>query len=346
MTNDQHRGAHSSGSPTIRDVAELAGVSAGTVSNVLNRPFYVNEVTRDRVLSAIEELNFRPQQDARKYRPGRVRTLGIALANLGNPFFVDVALGAEQVARANDVGVVIANSAYDPQIEDQNLELLVQQRVQGLIISPVDESSSRIQMLHDRGVPMVFVDRVSDHTATGWSVVVDDIRGGRLAASHLVDTGHTTVALVGHPGTSPKVHARLRGVLDIVEKSAGVSFEVLETASWTFDAGRAVGEQIADMDPSRRPSGIICANDLLALGVLQTFNSRGVRVPQDVSVIGYDDLDWSSVASPALTTIRQPRQLLGATAVRMILELFRGGSSKPTSNHVVLQPELVVRQTA
>ncbi|NDK31844.1 LacI family DNA-binding transcriptional regulator [Nesterenkonia haasae] len=346
MSQDQPGGKPPDESSTIHDVAKLAGVSAGTVSNVLNRPFYVKDVTRDRVLAAIDELKFRPQQTARQYRPGRVRTLGIALANLNNPFFVDVALGAEKAARENDMGVVITNSAYDAHIENQNLELLVQQRVQGLIISPVDESSSRLQMLRDRGVPMVFVDRVGEHSDGGWSVVVDDERGGALAAQYLLETGHTSIALVGHPKSSLKVRARLDGVRAVVEQRQGISFEVLETASWTVDAGREAGHLIADMDPTIRPTGIMCANDLLALGALQTLNGRGLRVPHDIAVIGYDDLEWAAVASPPLTTIRQPRDLLGATAVRMLLELFRDGGALPRNNHVVLQPELVIRDTA
>lgn len=345
--NDSPKGStETEGSVTIRDVARLAGVSAGTVSNVLNRPFYVKDATRERVLAAIDELDFQPQQKARQFRPGRVRTLGIAVANLNNPFFVDVAIGAETVARQNDIGVVIANSAYDARIENQNLDLLVQQRVQGLIISPVDETSSRLQALHDRGVPMVFVDRVGIGDTQGWSVIVDDERGGALAANHLVSTGHRRIALVGHPHTSPKVKARLKGVLSVVERAPEVIFEVLETDSWTVDTGRETGHRIADMDPADRPTGIICANDLLALGALQTLTSRGLRIPDDIAVIGYDDLEWSAVSSPSLTTIRQPRQLLGATAVRMILELFREGNPRPKNNHVVLQPELVIRQSA
>ncbi|WP_150461590.1 LacI family DNA-binding transcriptional regulator [Nesterenkonia ebinurensis] len=334
------------GSVTIREVAALAGVSAGTVSNVLNRPYYVKEATRERVLQTIEELDFQPTQKARQFRPGRERTLGIAVANLDNPFFVDVALGAEEVARQHDIGVVITNSGYDAEVENQNLDLLVQHRVQGLIISPVDESSSRLQMLQDRGVPMVFVDRVGQNATHGWSVVVDDERGGAIAAKHLVDTGHRRITLVGHPHTSPKVRARLEGVRSVVKKSPGVQLEVLETDSWTVDTGREAGWQITKTLPGQRPTGIICANDLLALGALQSFSSAGLRVPKDLAVIGYDDLEWSAVSTPALTTVRQPRRLLGATAVRMLLELSRDVNAKPRHNHVVLQPELVVRDSA
>lgn len=331
---------------TIKDVAQLAGVSAGTVSNVLNRPSYVNAATRERVLDAIRELDFVPHQGARQFRPGRVRTLGLAIANLDNPFFVDVALGAEERCAELGVGVVITNSGYDPVRETHNLDLLVQSRVQGIIIAPVDEKSSRLEMLKDRGVPMVFVDRVGDDRDC-WSVVVDDFRGGQLGIRHLIATGHTQIAFLGHPETSPKVRTRLAGARSVVDDVPGVRLELLEAPSWTIEAGCAAGTRLAERDPARRPTAVFCANDMVALGLEQQLLRDGIRVPQDIAIVGYDDLEWASVSSVPLTTVRQPRQGLGRTAVDMIMELLGRPSARiPRSNHVVLQPELVVRDSA
>lgn len=376
---------------TIRDVAEHAGVSAGTVSNVLNRPFYVNADTREKVMTSIRALDFVPKQRARQFRPGRVRSLGIAVADLGNPFFVDVALGAEGVARAQGIGVVISNSGHDAEHENHNLELLIQQKVQGLIISPVDEASSQIQMLRDRGVPMVFVDRVGEDQANAWSVVVDDGIGGRLAAEHVVRQGHRRIGFLGHPERSPKVRRRLEGVREALgvqvaaaqpsrvlpalgERPDGVGtsavsapeaevpgpsddpsarLELLETPTWTVEAGRQVAERFLARPHEERPTALICANDLLALGALQVLIRHGVRVPEEVAVVGYDDLEWAAVATPPLTTVRQPRHELGAAAVEMIMDLFDGGGDGETAHetsagprHVVLEPELIVRGTA
>lgn len=330
---------------TIRDVADHAGVSAGTVSNVLNRPFYVNTETRERVLKAIEELGFVPRQRSRQFRPGRVRTLGVSIANLDNPFFVDVALGAETAAWESGVGVMLTNSAYDANRENQNLDLLVQQRVQGIIISPVDEKSSSLQMLRDRGVPTVFVDRVGDSHRNVWDVVVDDELGGRLGAEHLIQEGHRRITFVGHPETSPKVRLRLEGARSAVADAAGVHLDLLEADSWTIHAGRMAGTRIAERAPYRRPTALLCANDMVALGALQSLVHDGVRVPQDVAVVGYDDLEWAENSIIPLTTVRQPRHLLGATAVRMMLELFKQDAARPRDNHIVLRPELVVRET-
>jgi LacI family transcriptional regulator len=331
---------------TIKDVAQLAGVSAGTVSNVLNRPSYVNVETRERVLAAIQELDFVPHQGSRQFRPGRVRTLGLAIANLDNPFFVDVAIGAEERCAELGVGVVITNSGYDPVRETHNLDLLVQSRVQGVIIAPVDENSSRLEMLKDRGVPMVFVDRVGDDRDC-WSVVVDDFRGGQLGIRHLIAAGHTRIAFLGHPETSPKVRTRLAGARSVVEETPGVTLELIEAASWTIEAGRMAATRLTERDPSRRPTAVFCANDMVALGLEQQLLRDGVRVPADIAIVGYDDLEWASVSSVPLTTVRQPRHGLGRTAVDMIMELLGRPTARiPRSNHVVLPPELVVRDSA
>jgi LacI family transcriptional regulator len=330
---------------TIRDVAQLASVSSGTVSNVLNRPSYVSSDTRDRVLKAIEELDFVPRQGSRQFRPGRIRTLGISIANLGHPFFVDVALGAEELATEAGAGVVICNSAYDAVREEQNLDLLVQQRVQGIVIAPVDENSSRLAMLKDRGVPMVFVDRVGEDRDC-WSVVVNDFRGGQLGAGHLIERGHRTMAYLGHPKSSPKVRTRLAGARDAVDSSRhDVRLEVIGAESWTVDAGRSAGRALVARAPEDRPTGVICANDMLALGLLQELVRGGLRVPDDIALVGYDDLEWAELSVPPLTTVRQPGRQLGRTAMEMVLDLIERPGAGPISNHVVLAPELVIRST-
>jgi len=332
--------------PTIRDVAKLAGVSSGTVSNVLNRPSYVNVDTRERVQASIEELGFIPRQRSRQFRPGRVRNLGICLANLDHPFFVDVALGADAAAKELDVGIVMSNSAYDPVREDQNLELFVQQRVQGIIISPVDENSSRLQALRDRGVPMVFVDRVTADRDC-WSVVVDDRRGGELGMRHLLDKGHTRIAFVGHPEQSKKVATRLLGAQDALSRHDGApaSLEVISVESWTVQGGKNGADALIARAPEARPTAVFCANDMIALGMLQTLDHAGMRVPGDIALVGYDDLEWAGVSMIPLTTVRQPRDLLGRTAVEMIMQLLDYPNERMKPHHVLLQPELVVRET-
>lgn len=330
---------------TIHDVAKHAQVSAGTVSNVLNRPSYVNIETRQRVLDAIEALGFVPRKASRQFRPGRQRTLGLGLADMGNPFFVDVALGAEAAAKDLGVGVVIVHNGEDVDREEQNLDLLVQQRVQGIMITPVDERNPRLEQLVERGVPIVYVDRISGDRPCCW-LATDDFAGGRLAGEHLLSMGHRRLAFAGDARSSRQVAERCRGLRSAVE-DAGLpagSVEVLP-APWNIPGGRNVGAILAERPADERPTAVFCGNDLLALGLLQELSLHRLRVPHDVAIVGFDDLEWVSTSTVPLSSVRQPRHLLGRTAVGMILAEIDEGAAH-VHQHRIFPPELVVRESS
>lgn len=331
---------------TIRDVARHAGVSAGTVSNVLNRPSYVNVETRHQVLASIAALDFVPQKTARQYRAGRERTLGFALADMGNPFFVDVALGAEAAAKELGVGVVLVHNGEDVEREQQNLDLLVQQRVHGIMITPVDERNPRLEQLVARGVPIVYVDRISGDRPCCW-LATDDFRGGELAGEHLFEGGHRRIAFLGNLDQSSQVSNRfdgLRAAAAAKNLDMGV-VEVIPAKAWKIPDGRQAGADLAGRAPDDRPSAVFCANDMLALGLLQELVLRGVRVPEEIAIVGFDDLDWAGAATVPLTSVRQPRALLGQTAVRMILDEIEQGAEHQ-HEHVNFAPELIVRESS
>ncbi|MDQ4137721.1 MAG: LacI family transcriptional regulator [Actinomycetota bacterium] len=325
--------------PSIRDVAARAGVSAGTVSNVLNRPSYVNAETRDRVRAVIDELGFVPRNRMRQYRPGRVRTLGLAIADMANPFFVDVALGAEAEGKNRGVGVIMVHNGEDRDREEQNLDLLAQQRVHGIMIAPVDESNRGLETLLQRGVPVVFVDRISGDRPCCW-IATDDRRGGELAGRHLIDLGHRRLAFVGDPDASRQVKDRLRGFLDAAGRG-GSSPEIIR-AMWTLEEGRRVGAELVRRPPGDRPTAVFCANDMIALGILQEAALNGIAVPGELAIAGFDDITWAGRATVPLTTIRQARHELGRAAVRKLLEEIEQGPDH-THEHVSFEPELVVR---
>lgn len=330
----------------IRDVARAAGVSAGTVSNVLNRPSYVNAETRQKVLDAIAQLDFVPKTTARQYRPGRERTLGLAVADIGNPFFVDVALGAEAAAKELGVGVVIVHNGEDSSREEQNLDLLVQQRVHGIMITPVDERNPRLESLVQRGVPVVYVDRISGDRPCCW-LATDDLAGGRLAGDHLIERGHRRIAFVGDESISRQVGDRYRGLL-AAARAAGLpesAVELIPAPAWKIREGRAVGRALVERRPEDRPTAVFCANDMLALGLLQELVLQGIRVPEDIAIVGFDDIEWAGAATVPLSSVRQPREELGRTAVRMILDEIEQGASHH-HEHVSFAPELVVRESS
>jgi len=329
-------------SASVKDVAALAGVSLGTVSNVLNRPDRVSEPTRKRVYDAMAELGFVRNESARQLRAGQSRTIAFVVLDAANPFFTDVALGVEDVAEAADFSLFLCNSHQEPVREASYLVRLEQQRVQGVLITPVDPDDHRLDELPSRGTPLVLVDRTRPGN-THCSVAVDDRLGGRVAIDHLVELGHRRIAFVGGPRRIGQVRDRQEGALASII-AAGLPAEALVevwTEALTVDEGRTAGARIAGMPASVRPTAAFCANDLVALGLLQGCVGLGVRVPEDLAVVGYDDIDFAAAAAVPLTSVRQPRRELGRAAARLLLD----EAANPDHEHQQLEftPELVAR---
>jgi DNA-binding LacI/PurR family transcriptional regulator len=329
---------------SVREVAAAAGVSVGTVSNVLNRPEKVAADTVARVQAAIESLGFVRNDAARQLRAGRSRSIGLVVLDVGNPFFTDVARGAEARAAAAGLTVLLGNSDETDARESAYLDLFEEQRVHGVLISPIGDSGEQLRRLRLRGTPTVLVDRQSEDKSFS-SVAVDDVAGGYLAASHLIATGGTRLAFVGGPAALRQVADRMNGARRACAEHPGVSLEIIETASLSVLEGRAAGETICARPASERPDAVFAANDLVALGVLQAVTMLGdVRVPADLALIGYDDIAFASAAVVPLSSIRQPSALIGSTAVELLL---REAAAEPgfAPEQVVFQPELVVRQS-
>ncbi|PZF82085.1 LacI family DNA-binding transcriptional regulator [Jiangella anatolica] len=328
--------------PNIREVALLAGVSVGTVSNVLNRPELVAEPTRDRVNAAIAELGFVRNDSARQLRVGRSRTLGLVVLDVANPFFTDVARGVEDTANQHGLAVILCNTDEDPAKEASHLDLLAEMRVQGVLINPID-TDGRLTALRERGIPVVLFDRLGD-PALECSVAVDDTLGGRLAATHLIESGHRSILFVGGPRSLRQVQERYEGAAEVVAADGSAELTVLPTTALNVAAGRAAGDQIAARGRDTLPSAVFCANDLLALGVLQALTHAGLRVPGDVAIVGYDDIDFAAAAAVPLSSVRQPRQQLGRTAAELLL----AETTEDDHEHrqVVFEPELVVRESS
>lgn len=331
-------------SASVKDVAARAQVSLGTVSNVLNRPDRVSAATRERVERAMRELGFIRNESARQLRAGKSRSLAYIMLDAANPFFTDVALGIEEAAEKGALSMFLCHSGGNPARELAHLELLEQQRVQGILITPVDPDSPAIDAVIKRGTSVVIVDRTRalDNVC---SVSVDDVLGGRLAVEHLVDLGHRRVGFVGGPDSIGQVRDRWAGAQE-AWREAGLPEEDLlriETAALTADEGRSAGERLSGLATRRRPTAAFCANDLLALGLLQHAVSTGLRVPDDLAIAGYDDIDFAAAAAVPLTSVSQPRQLLGATAAELLLE----EANDPGHAHrsVVFTPELVARRS-
>ncbi|WP_426764092.1 LacI family DNA-binding transcriptional regulator [Pseudarthrobacter sp. 1G09] len=328
---------------SIKDVANHASVAVGTVSNVLNYPDRVSQRTKERVLKAIDELGFVRNDAARQLRAGHSRTVGLIVLDVGNPFFTSVVRAAEDAASVHGSAVLLGDSGHDAGREANYIDLFQEQRVQGLLISPVGDVTERLDLLRERGVPTVLVDRLADESRFS-SVSVDDDAGGYLAARHLLDTGRRRLAFVGGPTSIRQVSDRLQGAQRAVKEEPDATLEVLASEGMTVLAGRSVGNMLVERRPEELPDGIFCANDLLALGVMQSLTmTHTFRIPEDVALIGYDDIDFAVSAVVPLSSIRQPTEALGRTAIELLTEEVE--SRNATHRAVVFTPELVVRQS-
>jgi LacI family transcriptional regulator len=331
---------------SIREVAAHAGVSVGTVSNVLNRPDIVAQSTRTRVYAAIKALGFVRNESARQLRAGRSRMLGLVVLDVANPFFTDVARGVEHEASMAGLSVILCNSDDQLAKETRYLELLEEHRVQGILITPVAGADERLAQLQKRGTPVILVD--SRSPADGQcSVAVDDVLGGEVAVSHLLENGHERIAYVAGPLSFRQVADRRDGALRALRRfgRGEGDLRIIETAALNVSAGQRAGAVIADLPGGERPTAAFCANDLIALGLLQEMTRRHIRVPDDLAIVGYDDIEFAAAAAVPLSSVRQPRQQLGRTAAQLLLEESLS-AEEHQHRQVIFQPELVVRQSS
>jgi LacI family transcriptional regulator len=335
-------GSGAARSASVKDVAAAAGVSLGTVSNVLNRPERVSQATRERVERAMHELGFVRNESARQLRAGRSSIIAYVMLDATNPFFTDVAQGIEDDAADADLSLFICNSDQRADRELTYLNRLQEQRVQGILITPVDPDEPALQEIARHGTPVVIVDRVRS-VDSHCSVAVDDVLGGKIAVEHLLDLGHERIAFVGGPERIGQVRDRRAGARRALEDAgrSGEDLVVVATDSLTVAEGRSAGERIAGMSRSSRPTAAFCANDLIALGLLQQCVALGVGVPDELAIVGYDDIDFAAAAAVPLTSVRQPRGDLGRTAAKLLLD--EAANPEHTHQQVLFTPDLVAR---
>jgi LacI family transcriptional regulator len=264
--------------------------------------------------------------------------------DVSNPFFTDLAAGAERLAVSLGLSVVLCNSDDDTSREQHHLSMLKEQRAFGILITPVGNDTAAIDEIRRRGIPVVLVDRAAPGSQC--SVSVNDCVGGELAISHLIDQGHRRIGFVGGPTSLSQVSQRLAGARAAV-KAADLpddALTIIETPRLDIAQGRATGEKLASMPPDNRPTAVFCANDLLALGLLQDTVRRRLSVPGDLAIVGYDDIEFAAAATVPLTSVRQPRSRLGKAAMEMLVEEATDGKGH-RHRQIVFEPELVVRES-
>ena len=272
--------------------------------------------------------------------------IGLIVLDVSNPFFTDMARGAEDEASSAGLAVILCNSDGQVRREHNYLGLLEEHRVEGILITPVGDDWRRLARLQERGTPVVLVDSRSP-SGHQCSAVVDDMLGGDLAVSHLLEEGHERIAYAGGPPGLRQVGERREGAMRAIAQAGGSPFDLMliETPALDIASGQVAGAAIADTAPADRPTAVFCANDLVALGMLRELNQRKIKVPGDVAIVGYDDIDFAAAAAVPLSSLRRPRQLIGRTAAQLLLEeAFQPDAH--SHRQVIFPPELEVRASS
>jgi LacI family transcriptional regulator len=315
------------------------------VSNVLNTPAKVSAKTVAKVQAAIDQLGFVRNDAARQLRAGKSRSIGLVVLDVRNPFFTDLARGAEAAASEHSMSVLLANSDETPERELSMLALFEEQRVHGVLVTPSSDNLAPLIKARDRGTPIVLVDRKSRDQNFS-SVSVDDVAGGELAVKHLIEIGRKRIAFAGGPMSILQVSDRLAGAKNACANASDVSLEVLPCKSLSVLEGRAVGAEILSRSANERPDAVFAANDLVAIGIMQAcLASEEIRIPRDLALVGYDDIDFAATAIVALTSIRQPTHEMGARAVELLMQEADRKTGKQKITHFEFEPELVVRDS-
>lgn len=332
---------------TIHDVASRAGVSIGTVSAVINRKSSVGRETRRKVQEAISELNYRPSAAARRrLQPSSEKSIGLVIKEVQNPYFADIIIGVQQAAKDHGYGVLVVSSERTYDLEQQLVELLVAKDVEGLIINPLlDEESdlSHLFELKRRNIPLVLLESVRGIQAS--MVDVDNVAASKGAVMYLIDRGHKRIVHFAGPRYSMHSDERIEGVRRAFSSQRLVfdDHDIVHAGARLEDGYRAGLEFFRDRNEDR-PTAVTCYNDLVALGLIRALGELDLRVPEDVSVIGYDDIEMASYASLPLTTVRVPKREMGQQAAEILIRHIEALDAGHVEKHC-LDAELIERRS-
>jgi len=326
--------------PTIKDVAKLARVSYSTVSNVLTNSRPVSSKARAGVEAAIKQLNYLPSGVARSLRHRTTSTICLLISNITNPFFAELARGIENACYRNSYSVILCNSEDDPIREETYLRVLMERRIDGLIVGSTGDDPTLAEMLKSVHCPVLLVDRPLPELR-GATVQTDHERGGYLAAKHLWDLGHRAIGFIGGPLKQSPSAERLRGfLLGLREQKIKIPRGWIVEADFSVQGGYRVAHRLMG---ARRPTAIFAGNDMTAIGVLSFASEKKIRVPDELSVVGFDGIELGRYIKPALTTIDQSIQRLGEiAAAALIRSMLDDRAGRVPETHSI-EPKLLIR---
>ncbi|MFZ0215850.1 MAG: LacI family DNA-binding transcriptional regulator [Candidatus Dormiibacterota bacterium] len=327
------------GAPTVRDVALAAGVSVATVSRVLNANAGVDPGRRQRVLDVIAELGYRRDGVARNLRRRSTRVIGVVITDIENPFFTRLIRGVQDQAESEGYSIVLLNSDEDPLKEARCIDVLAEERVAGVLLTSVSEVTTSVDALIAGHTPIVLIDRRVPRTDLDL-VIVDNVRGARLGTEHLLAEGYRRIACVTGPAHSTTGNERRLGY-EAALLAAGLTPDpaLIWHTDFRSEGGHAAARALLRM--ARRPDAMIVMNNLMTEGALRAIHEAGVRMPDELGLVGFDDLTWQQLVDPPVTTIAQPVREIGINATELLLRRCRGDRQPPAT--ILLEPTLLRR---
>ncbi len=329
--------------PTIRDVANRAGVATMTVSRVINNSGYVSDATRTKVEAAVAELGYVPNMLGPSLRFNQTNTLALILTDITNPFWTTVARGAEDAAHLQGYSVIFCNTDESPEKQEQYLTMLLKRRIDGILLAPACSSPDAVQLIQKQGIAVVVVDR-SVPVADVDMIRGDSGGGAHMLTQHLLDLGHTRIMMLTGPRDVSTSYERVTGFQQALQE-AGLAPERDHViwGEYTLESGRKMTKQVLASDP--RPTAIFAANNFIAIGALRAMRDAGLQVPEDISLVSFDDLPEALSAEPFFTNVAQPTYDMGFQAAQLLIARMSGDDSE-SFRSILLPTELIVRQSS
>lgn len=326
-------------SPTSHDVAKKAGVSVATVSRVLNNSPLVTESVRRKVLHAVKALNYQPNRAAQRLRAGRSHVIGLIISDIQNPFFTSIVRGIEDVAYQHGYSLVLCNSDEDPEKEKLYINVMRSEEVAGVILASASEANPQVDDLITYNIPVVAIDRQIDDRQID-SVLATNINGARAATTHLIELGHRCIGYIGLPLTRTPGKERYEGYQQALrDHQLPMSQDFVRIADAKQQGGYESTRDLLTQQPC--VTALFVANNLMTLGALDAIRERGLKIPDDISIIGFDDMPWANLLQPPLTAIAQPTYELGQRAAELLLGRLKERDKPVTHEH--LETRLIVR---
>ncbi|WP_263820592.1 LacI family DNA-binding transcriptional regulator [Salinibacter sp.] len=329
--------------PTLEDVASEADVSASTVSRVFNNPDKVHPVTRDRVKKAADTLGYQPSRVARRLRlkDGKASLIGLVIPDIQNPFFANVARGVEDVAQDNEYGLILSNSDEDPDKQKLAVNTLKTEDVDGVIVPPISRDDPNVKRLLESDIAVVCVDRRMENVRVD-TILSDSQKGAYRAVTHLLELGHRRIGFIGGvPRISTSADRREGYEQALQDQGVPIDSTLVREGDSRRERGRYLTDALLDLD--RPPTALFTGNNLTTLGALSALSARDMSVPEEISLVGYDDVPWAMALNPPPTVIGQPAYEMGSRAAELLLQRLDAPNRSPTT--VTLQPELITRKS-